>query len=100
VLAARSGAARRALRAHRGGPRTFRVALVACDALPGALDFAPLRALMRFHVVRVQDPTSAIAQARAIARWHLERTRRAFSDANPGFGLSPPDHWPCQAHSR
>ncbi len=58
------------------------VAVVACDALPGALDLAPLRALMRFHVVRVQDPASAIAQARAIARWHLERTRRVFSDAN------------------
>lgn len=60
------------------------LALIECDALPGALDLAPLRALMRFHVVRVPEPASAIAQARAIARWHLERVRRLVGDDGVG----------------
>jgi len=48
-------------------------ALIGFDTLPGATDFEPLRALMRFHTKSVADPASAVRQARAIVHWHIER---------------------------
>lgn len=57
------------------------VAVVSYHALPGYHDMAPLRALMAFHTEPVADPALRIAQARDIARWHIDRQTRLFGAA-------------------
>ncbi len=47
---------------------------------PGHHDFGPLVELMRHHVATVPDLEKKVAQARDIALWHLERTRRLHGE--------------------
>jgi SAM-dependent methyltransferase len=65
--------------------QTGGVAVVGFDTLPGANDFEPLRALMRFHVARVADATVAVRQSREIAHWHVERMSRLHGDDRVGI---------------
>ncbi len=55
-------------------------AVIGFDTLPGATDFEPLRALMRFHVKNVADPVLAVRQARGIVDWHIERVARLHTE--------------------
>lgn len=48
---------------------------------PGQHDIEPMRQLMRHHVARVTDPAKRIAQAREMALWHLEHTRKLHGEA-------------------
>jgi SAM-dependent methyltransferase len=57
------------------------VAMLSFLTWPGQHDLEPLRQLMRHHVAKVVAPADRIAQARAIALWHLERTRKLHGDA-------------------
>lgn len=50
------------------------------DTYPGATDFEPLRELMRYHVANVADPARAVRDARGIARWHVERVARLYTE--------------------
>lgn len=50
------------------------------DVFPGATDFEPLRELMRYHVANVADPERAVREARGIARWHVERVARLYTE--------------------
>jgi SAM-dependent methyltransferase len=57
------------------------VAMLSFLTFPGQHDLEPLRALMRHHVANVHDPKKRIDQARDIALWQLDRTRRLHGEA-------------------
>jgi SAM-dependent methyltransferase len=57
------------------------VAMLSFLTAPGQHDLAPLVTLMRHHVATVADLGKKVAQARDMALWQLDRTRRLHGEA-------------------